>query len=190
MSQALPYRAFARYHRVFNYWGRFVFNLQGKEPVLILILSVVVLASGADLVADLSHGTTKTHILQEAAIVAISVLAIAWMIMGLRRQAREIELLKAELAELSDESMAPKKYILEARKTLSSVISQQFEEWKLTESEADVGRLLLKGLSLKEIAVLRQTLEKTVRQQASSIYRKAGLSGRHSFSAWFIEDIL
>jgi DNA-binding CsgD family transcriptional regulator len=53
-----------------------------------------------------------------------------------------------------------------------------------------VGRLLLKGLSLKEIAAIRNTLEKTVRQQASSIYKKAELNGRHAFSAWFIEDIL
>jgi len=33
-------------------------------------------------------------------------------------------------------------------------------------------------------------LEKTVRQQASAIYSKAGLSGRHAFSAWFIEELL
>jgi len=45
-------------------------------------------------------------------------------------------------------------------------------------------------LSFKEIAAVRKTLEKTVRQQASSIYKKAGVSGRHEFSAWFIEDIL
>jgi DNA-binding NarL/FixJ family response regulator len=48
----------------------------------------------------------------------------------------------------------------------------------------------LKGFSLKEIAALRGTSEKTIRQQASSVYKKAGLSGRHAFSAWFIEDIL
>ena len=61
---------------------------------------------------------------------------------------------------------------------------------QVTTSEKDVGWLLSKGLSLKEIAAIRETLEKTVRQQASSIYKKAGLSGRHAFSAWFIEDAL
>jgi len=50
--------------------------------------------------------------------------------------------------------------------------------------------LLLKGLSFKEIAALRITLEKTVRQQASSIYRKSGISGRHELAAWCIEDYL
>lgn len=38
--------------------------------------------------------------------------------------------------------------------------------------------------------MLRNILEKTVRQQASAIYKKAGINGRHAFSAWFIEDAL
>ena len=53
-----------------------------------------------------------------------------------------------------------------------------------------MGRLLLKGLSIKEIASLRETHEKTVRQHASAIYRKAELPGRHAFAAWFLEDLL
>jgi len=28
------------------------------------------------------------------------------------------------------------------------------------------------------------------RQQASTIYGKSGLEGRHAFSAWFLEDFL
>ena len=50
--------------------------------------------------------------------------------------------------------------------------------------------MLLKGLSLKEIASLRDTREKTVRQQASTIYGKSGLEGRHALAAWFLEDFL
>jgi len=53
-----------------------------------------------------------------------------------------------------------------------------------------VALLLLKGLSFEEIASVRDTKEKTVRQQASSIYRKSGLNGRHEFAAWFFEDFL
>jgi len=37
--------------------------------------------------------------------------------------------------------------------------------------------LLLKGLSLKEIATVRGTGERTVREQARAVYRKAGLTG-------------
>ncbi len=50
--------------------------------------------------------------------------------------------------------------------------------------------LLLKGLSFKEIAAIRSTREKTVRQQASQLYAKAGVNRRYAFSAWFFEDFL
>ena len=73
---------------------------------------------------------------------------------------------------------------------LGEAIAQQFATWELTQSEREVGWLLLKGLTLKEIAAMRDTAEKTVRQHASAIYRKSGVSGRHAFAAWFIEDCL
>lgn len=50
--------------------------------------------------------------------------------------------------------------------------------------------LLLKGLSFKEIASVRDTMEKTVLQQASTIFKKANVSGLHAFSAWFMEGLL
>ncbi len=53
-----------------------------------------------------------------------------------------------------------------------------------------VAVLLLKGLSLKEIADTRGTTERTARQQANAIYRKAGLGGRAELSAFFLEDLL
>jgi len=167
-----------------------VYSTQTKETVLVLIFTIVVIASGADLVADLSHGADTEHIVKEAAIVGISIIAIAWLLLGLRQQRLEIRSLRQDLEALNRPQTTPRKYVLEARKKLGNVVTRQFSEWMLTGSETEVGWLLLKGLSLKEIAVVRNTQEKTVRQQASSIYKKAGISGRHAFSAWFIEDIL
>ncbi len=65
----------------------------------------------------------------------------------------------------------------------------QFQDWDLTAAEREVGLLILKGLSHKEIAALRATTEATVRQQAQSIYRKANLPGKTAFSAFFLEDL-
>ena len=161
-----------------------------KETILILIFAIVVVASGADLVADLSHGVDTAHIVKETIIVSISTIGLAWLLWGLRQQRLEIRSLQQELETANSPQAPPKKYVLEARKKLGNVVTQQFSEWMLTGSETEVGWLLLKGLSLKEIAMVRSTQEKTVRQQASSIYKKAGVSGRHAFSAWFIEDIL
>jgi len=50
--------------------------------------------------------------------------------------------------------------------------------------------MLLKGLSHKEIAAMRQTSERTIREQARAVYRKSGLAGRSSLAAFFLEDLL
>ncbi|HEX5687410.1 MAG TPA: helix-turn-helix transcriptional regulator [Ideonella sp.] len=73
---------------------------------------------------------------------------------------------------------------------LSEAIDLQFRRWSLTEAERQVAMLLLKGLSSKEIAVMRQSSERTVREQARAVYAKAGLSGRAALSAYFLEDLL
>ena len=75
-------------------------------------------------------------------------------------------------------------------KGLGEAIDRQFLTWTLTEAERDVGLLILEGLSLKEIAAVRVTSERTIRAQARSIYAKAGLSGRAALSAFFLEDLL
>ena len=69
------------------------------------------------------------------------------------------------------------------------VVKWQFDQWGLSPSEKEVGLLILKGLSIKDIAAARDTKEKTVRTQASAIYEKSNLQGRHELSAWFFEGI-
>ncbi len=75
-------------------------------------------------------------------------------------------------------------------KGLGQAIDDQFTRWHLTDAEREVGLLLLKGLSHKEIAVVRDVSESTVRQQARSLYSKAKLNGRAALSAFFLEDLL
>jgi DNA-binding NarL/FixJ family response regulator len=62
--------------------------------------------------------------------------------------------------------------------------------WYRSSSEKEVALLLLKGLSLKEIAQLRETAEKTVPAQSVAIDSKSGLAGRSELSAFFLEDLL
>ena len=78
----------------------------------------------------------------------------------------------------------------EGKKEYQEVIKWQFGEWNLSHSEKEVALLILKGLSIKDIADARSTKEKTVRSQASSIYDKSNLGGRHELSAWFLEELL
>src|SRR5215510_1356334 len=73
---------------------------------------------------------------------------------------------------------------------LGEAIDTQFSRWNLTDAEREVALLLLKGLSVKEIAAVRATSERTIRAQAASLYTKAGLTGRAALSAFFLEDLL
>jgi DNA-binding CsgD family transcriptional regulator len=73
---------------------------------------------------------------------------------------------------------------------LGEAIDAQFGRWSLTDAEREVALLLLKGLSSKEVAAVRNSGERTVREHARSIYSKAGLTGRAALSAFFLEDLL
>ena len=73
---------------------------------------------------------------------------------------------------------------------LTTAIENQFEVWGLTPAEREIGLLMLKALSHREIAALRGTTDTTVRHQAKTIYQKAGVENRASFCAFFLEDLL
>ena len=161
-----------------------------QDHWIMLFLLFVVIASGADLVADVSHGAAAGHVLQEAAIMFIAFFGFCWMLFSLVRSNNEIKELYLELESIKNMPQPSSQQMIDAKRRLGEVILLQFEQWKLSKSEQEIGHLLLKGFSLKEIATLRGTAEKTIRQQASSIYKKAGVAGRHVFSAWFIEDLL
>ncbi len=161
-----------------------------QDYFLIGFLILVALASGGDLLADLSHGSGLGHLAQESVILTITLIILYWLIVEHRRKSRMLSLLRVELEETRNMPAPSSPAVSEARHKLGQAIVEQFTSWQLTKSEQEVGLLLLKGCSLKEIALLRGTAEKTIRQQASSIYQKSGVSGRHTFSAWFIEDLL
>ncbi|WP_232771419.1 helix-turn-helix transcriptional regulator [Colwellia sp. 12G3] len=98
--------------------------------------------------------------------------------------------------ELQHVKSLKKVIVIEKSKTarlageLLQVMKEQFAKWQLTPSECEVSLLLIKGLSMKEIAEARQVKEKTVRGQATAIYAKANCAGRHELAAYFIEDLM
>lgn len=70
------------------------------------------------------------------------------------------------------------------------LVSERFDEWGLTPAERDVALFALKGLSIAEIARLRDTSEGTVKAQTAAIYRKAGVTSKAQFFSLFIDDLL
>lgn len=70
------------------------------------------------------------------------------------------------------------------------LLEERFDEWGLTPAERDVALFAIKGMSIQEIAGLRNTSEGTVKAQTNAIYRKAGVSGRPQLLSQFIDDLV
>jgi DNA-binding CsgD family transcriptional regulator len=75
-------------------------------------------------------------------------------------------------------------------RAFGTLLEERFRDWGLTPSERDVAWFTIKGLTIAEIARLRQTSEGTVKAQSNAIYRKAGVSSRTQLLSLFIEDLM
>lgn len=161
-----------------------------KDRIIAIALSIIMILNFFDVLTDIELGVPIWHIVEESIIVLISGLGASYLIFDIHKRSKQLRQLAETLSESHRHLDNITEKMLQARKEYSEVIHQQFDDWKLTEGEQQVGMLLLKGLSFKEIAAVRSTKEKTVRQQASTIYGKTNLEGRHEFSGWFFEDFL
>ncbi len=156
----------------------------------ILLLAAFGLFFVFDINIDLQQGVPFTHLMHEVVLFGLSLAAIVWQVFQILGKDRHISSLSRELLETKKSYQVWKEKTKSSAEEIRHSIDQQFSLWHLSHSEKDVALLLIIGLSMKEIAEIRQTHEKTVRQQATTIYRKSGLSGRQELAAFFLEDIL
>lgn len=161
-----------------------------ERIVIISILSLVAVMVGFDLFTDSKEGVVVWHVLVEGGAGLAALFGIFYFL-------KDSFKIKHELTDSLNENLQLKKEALEWKveaqkyiEGLSQSIDQQLSKWNLTAAEKEVALLLLKGLSLKEIAEIRHTTEKTARVQSIAIYAKSGLSGRSELAAFFLEDLL
>ncbi len=128
--------------------------------------------------------------LAEPVLIVLAVAGVVHLLGRMQRQHREQLSLMRDLEVARTEGAQWRADMREVLKGLGSAIDAQFDRWQLTAAEREIALLMLKGLSHKEIALARDTSERTIRQQAQSIYGKANLSGRAALSAFFLEDLL
>ncbi len=161
-----------------------------RDKLIALVLLAIMVLNFFDVLTDISLGVPNWHIFSESLIVLISGIGAVFLIKDIRARTSAISRLKTELMVSDDKLQNISAEMKNARHVYGEVIHNQFTQWTLTTSEQEVAMLLLKGLSFKEISAVRNTKEKTVRQQASVIYSKARVEGRHEFAAWFLEDFM
>lgn len=148
--------------------------------LLILVQAFCAVFFVGDVIADVVDSgrllLTDVHLLAEAvaaaALVAAIVVETRVLLHMLRRALRDAENLRV------------------AAGAFWEVLEQRFDDWGLTPAERDVATFTVKGLSVAEVARLRNAAEGTVKAQLGAVYRKAGLAGRHRLISALIEDML
>jgi DNA-binding NarL/FixJ family response regulator len=140
-------------------------------------------------VEDSRSGAALSHVAVETVIAALALAGAVALWRHARAVRRRAALLRVDLEAARRDAARFREESREALRGLGDAIDRQFERWTLTPAEREVGWLLLKGLSHREIADARSTSETTIRQQALALYRKARLRNRAELSAFFLEDL-
>jgi len=125
--------------------------------------------------ADGDDDTALHNAVETAAAVGLAI-GVGFLWLELRRMLAR----QAEMAERLQIASGAFHALMEAR----------FDDWHLTPAERDVAMLLIKGLSLAEIAALRQSAEGTVKAHCNKVYHKAGVAGRAQLVSLFLEDLM
>ncbi len=153
------------------------------------LLGVICLISGFDIIHDLYEKVPLDHIIHEAFIFAASIGVLLLQIKFTYNREESLSHMDAHLDQVSQERDEFRAKVKESSQAFAKAVEEEFTKWGLTDSEKDISILLIKGLTMKEIADIRKSVESTVRQQAMSIYKKSKLEGRQQLAAYFLEDL-
>jgi DNA-binding CsgD family transcriptional regulator len=154
------------------------------------VFAVILLLMGFDVVEDYRSGTELSHLMTEGMIMVVAVFGLATLLIQFRSLQHRAKRLTVDLEAARREAERFREEAREALLGLGEAIDNQFTRWGLSPAEREVGLLLLKGLSHRDIAQVRSTSETTIRQQALALYRKSDLRSRAELSAFFLEDLL
>ncbi len=164
-------------------------ELRGLWFPLILFVLIAFLIVW-DIAEDLAAGTTTFHVMVELIMMLASVAGVYYFWNQLRI-ARRIEAdLKRNLKNAHAETTRWQEQEQDLLYNLRKAINKQFTQWDLLPREKEIAFYLLKGLSLKEIAVCMGGTYLSIKQQAHVLYRKAGIGGRAELSAFFLGGML
>lgn len=170
--------------------GRFIKGLSWRQRFFMLFVLMVLGESVSEIVGEIAEGQALIEMVDDIAMFVVSLVVVCLFAIEYWRQQQSLSELQARFASSAGKLAQVDADTPRIANQYREVMQKQFDVWKLTASEQDVVLGLLKGLSFREVAEIRDTREKTVRQQAANVYRKAGVAGRHELAGWFFEDLL
>tara|TARA_B100000925_G_scaffold291935_1_gene282640 strand:- start:6275 stop:6772 length:498 start_codon:yes stop_codon:yes gene_type:complete len=163
-----------------------------------MILVVVLLL----LVFDILAGFTREELVQDSIFELLissthEIFTIILVVLGISLLWRwyqdaifEVDVLNESIQTLDNKLQFTEQEVAFYKTSLNSLLNSHYKKWSLSKSEEDVCYYLVKGLAIKEIAKLRNTSERTVRNQATIIYDKANVAGRHELAAVFLNSFM
>ncbi len=166
------------------------FSRPRRPPAPLGLFAFVALLMTIDVVDDLIDGVGAGHLALELVVMAAAFAGAVLLAQQWARERRQARAVRARLGRARADADGWRAEAEAALRGLGEALDQQFERWALTPAEREVALLLLKGLSLRDVASVRGTSERTARQQARAVYAKGSLAGRAELSAFFLEDLL
>lgn len=165
-------------------------SIPRPQAVLAAFFLVITAGAAMDLLMDRPRTLLSMHVLFELALLVVSVGAAAYLGWGWYRAMAEVRALRAAGDARKRERDAWRSRSGRALEGLSQALDAQFGAWDLTPAERETALMILKGYSHKRIGRLAGRSERTVRQHAVAIYRKAGVATRSELSAFFLEGLI
>ncbi len=119
-----------------------------------------------DVFWDYKSGVPLEHMIHELGAMMIALTFLVMQILSLEEKNRTIRLKGETLSQVLTKNKELKVRLDQLKNDFRSLVESQFNVWDLSESEKEISFYILRGLSMKEIAELRQSSEQTIRQQA------------------------
>lgn len=153
------------------------------NPVLWTVFSLQAICAlffALDVVGDMTGHTWVMHIGESDTLeyLITVVLAVSLLFTG-----------KQLLALLTRQKRLEQQMQI-ASGAFAELLEAHFDDWALTPSERDVALMAIKGLSIADMARLRETKDGTIKAQCNAVYRKAGVTGRPQLLSVFIEELM
>lgn len=163
--------------------------MENERLVVGTLLALICAITAFDVIEDLGEGVALSHVAIELSLFLVALLGTLFLLRSYFKNILKLKLKNEELSEARDDASKWKNKSKVFIEGLIQSIDEQFEDWGFSESEKEVARLLIKGLSNKEISEVRGTSEKTIKAQITSIFKKSNLKNRSELMAFFLEDL-
>jgi DNA-binding NarL/FixJ family response regulator len=161
-----------------------------QRLLITIVLAASIVGGGIDLLLDAPDNWLSFHVMYEVTLIAAAAAVSSFLWRGWYRSRHSLSEMRRTLEANAAERDAWRESARHALAGLGQAIDERFGAWHLTPAEREVGLMLLKGRSHKQIAFSTGRSERTVRQHAVGVYEKSGLAGRAELAAFFLEDLM